>query len=151
VRRRFFCFHRAHGARVVSIHPPQGPSPSEGSHAQRSTITRAIGGALAAFFGADFLCYVTPAEHLRLPDERHVVEGVIASRIAAHAADLAKGLARAREREMALARRELTWDRQYELSVNPPYARMLREQSGIGAGEECTMCGEYCAIKRMRG
>jgi phosphomethylpyrimidine synthase len=116
-------------------------------------IAGAIGGALAAFFGADFLCYVTPAEHLRLPDERHVAEGVIASRIAAHAADLAKGLdsARRREREMALARRELAWERQYELSVNPPYARMLREQSGIGAGEECTMCGEYCAIKRMRG
>ncbi|HOS98333.1 MAG TPA: phosphomethylpyrimidine synthase ThiC, partial [Deltaproteobacteria bacterium] len=116
-------------------------------------IAGAIGGALAAFFGADFLCYVTPAEHLRLPDERHVVEGVIASRIAAHAADLAKGLeyARRREREMALARKELAWDRQYGLSVNPPYARMLREQSGIGAGDECTMCGEYCAIKRMRG
>jgi len=115
-------------------------------------IAGAIGGALAAYFGADFLCYVTPAEHLRLPDVRHVVEGVVASRIAAHAADLARGLAsaRTREQEMASARKTLAWDRQYELSVNPSHARMLRQESGIGDGDACTMCGEFCAIKRLR-
>lgn len=115
-------------------------------------IAGAIGGALAAFFGADFLCYVTPSEHLRLPDVAHVVEGVIASRIAAHAADLAKGMPHAvqREREMALARRELAWERQYGLSFNPTFAKRLRETSGIAEGDTCTMCGEFCAIKRMR-
>jgi len=115
-------------------------------------IAGAIGGALAAFFGADFLCYVTPGEHLRLPGVAHVVEGVIASRIAAQAADLARGLvhAVAREKEMAEARRDLDWERQYELSFNPGHARTLRESSGMADGDTCTMCGEFCAIKMGR-
>jgi phosphomethylpyrimidine synthase len=116
-------------------------------------IASAIGGALAAYFGADFLCYVTPAEHLRLPDITHAVEGVIASRIAAQAADLARGLPIAveRERDMARARRDLDWEAQYRLSFNPGHARMLRETSGIEHGETCTMCGDFCAIKMARG
>ena len=114
-------------------------------------IAGAIGGCLAAYSGADFLCYVTPAEHLRLPGRQHVVEGVIASRIAAHAADLARGLPCAVERDnaMARARRRLDWDEQIRLSLDPQHARQMREASGIGVERVCTMCGEFCAIKRL--
>lgn len=115
-------------------------------------IAGAIGGALAAYHGADFLCYVTPSEHLGLPDVAQVVEGVVASRIAAHAADLARGISHAVERErlMARARRELAWETQYGLSFNPSYARRIRESSGAAHADTCTMCGEFCAIRRMR-
>ncbi|MGI6387457.1 MAG: phosphomethylpyrimidine synthase ThiC [Desulfomonilia bacterium] len=114
-------------------------------------IAGAIGGAMAAYFGADFLCYVTPAEHLRLPTVEHVVEGVVASRIAAHAADLARGMGYARERDKAMsrARKHLDWDRQTALSLDPLKAKSLRESSGIGMDNVCTMCGKFCAIKRM--
>ena len=116
-------------------------------------IAGAIGGALAAYYGADFLCYVTPSEHLRLPTVEHVIEGVIASKIAAHAADLALGMHYAIERDnaMARARKELNWDRQVELSVNPENAKALRDSSEIGKDDVCTMCGEFCAIKRIKG
>lgn len=115
-------------------------------------IAGAIGGALAAYMGADFLCYVTPAEHLRLPTVEHVVDGVIASKIAAHAADLAKGMSYAWERDIAMskARKELDWETQIELSFNPENAKKLRESSEIGSSDVCTMCGEFCAIKRIR-
>lgn len=115
-------------------------------------IAGAIGGAIAAYFGADFLCYVTPAEHLRLPTVEHVIEGVVASRIAAHAADLAKGMGYARDQDdaMARARKNLDWDRQTALSLDPLKAKSLRESSGIGMDDVCTMCGKFCAIKRMR-
>lgn len=114
-------------------------------------IAGAVGGAVAAMNGADFLCYVTPAEHLRLPTEQDVVEGVIASKIAAHAADLAKGIpaAIAREQAMASARKALDWEEQITLCVHPEKARRYRESSLIGNEEVCTMCGEFCAIKRL--
>ncbi len=115
-------------------------------------IAGAIGGTLAAYYGADFLCYVTPAEHLRLPTVEHVREGVIASKIAAHAADLAKGMRYAREMDdkMSRARKDLDWKTQIEMSINPRKAKALRDSSEIGQDEVCTMCGEFCAIKTIK-
>ncbi len=112
-------------------------------------ITSAIGGAIAGAAGADFLCYVTPAEHLRLPTEEDVREGVIASKIAAHAADIAKGVTGAmdRDREMARARRNLDWEAQIRLSLDPERARKIRESSPPQDEAVCSMCGEFCAIK----
>jgi phosphomethylpyrimidine synthase len=112
-------------------------------------ITSAIGGAIAGAAGADFLCYVTPSEHLRLPDLDDVREGVIASRIAAHAADIAKGVKGAMDwdREMARRRKALDWKGQIELSVNPERARKLRESSMPKESDVCTMCGEFCSMK----
>ncbi len=112
-------------------------------------ITGAIGGAVCAAAGADFLCYVTPAEHIALPTPYDVREGVIASRIAAHAADIAKGLpgARAWDDEMAKARRRLDWRRQAELALDPERLRRLREERGATTTESCTMCGEYCPMR----
>ncbi len=112
-------------------------------------ITSAIGGAIAGAAGADFLCYVTPSEHLRLPTIEDVKEGVIASKIAAHAADIAKGVkgAMSRDVQMAKARKALNWDEQIRLSVDPERARLLRESSLPSDKEVCTMCGSLCAIK----
>ncbi len=112
-------------------------------------ITSAIGGAIAGAAGADFLCYVTPSEHLRLPDLEDVREGVIASRIAAHAADIAKGVRGAMDwdREMARRRKALDWRGQIELSINPERARKLRESSMPKETDVCTMCGEFCSMK----
>ncbi len=113
-------------------------------------ITSAIGGALAAWSGADFLCYVTPSEHLRLPPIEDVREGVIASRIAAHAADIARGIPGAMERDnrMAEARQRLDWKAQIELSLDPERARVMRGGSLPTADESaCTMCADLCAIK----
>lgn len=112
-------------------------------------ITSAIGGAIAGAAGADFLCYVTPSEHLRLPTVDDVREGVIASRIAAHAADIAKGVKGAMDRDiqMAKARKALNWDEQIRLSLDPARARLLRESSPPSDKEVCTMCGGLCAIK----
>ncbi len=114
-------------------------------------ITSAIGGAIAAANGADFLCYVTPAEHLRLPDLQDMKDGIIASRIAAHAADIAKGVKGARDwdRKMAEARRALDWDAQFEQAIDPEKARAYRESSMPEITETCTMCGEMCAVKNM--
>lgn len=114
-------------------------------------ITSAIGGAIAAANGADFLCYVTPAEHLRLPDLQDMKDGIIASRIAAHAADIAKGVKGARDwdRKMAEARRVLDWDAQFEQAIDPEKARAYRESSMPEITETCTMCGEMCAVKNM--
>ena len=112
-------------------------------------ITAAIGGALAASAGADFLCYVTAAEHLRLPTVADVHDGVMASRIAAHAADIAKGVPGAQERDnrMAVARRQLDWEAQAELSIDPAKSRRVRESCPPQDTEVCSMCGEFCAIK----
>ena len=114
-------------------------------------ITSAIGGAIAAAAGADFLCYVTPAEHLRLPDLEDMKEGIIASRIAAHAADIAKGLPGARkwDDEMSAARRRLDWERMFELAIDPEKARQYRSSSQPDEQDTCTMCGKMCAVRQM--
>lgn len=110
-------------------------------------ITGAIGGALAGYWGADYLCYLTPSEHLRLPTVDDVREGVIITRIAAHAADIAKGISGALDKdiEMARARKKLNWEKQISLSIDPEKARRYRKESKI-TGDKCTMCGKYCAI-----
>ena len=115
-------------------------------------ITGAIGGAIAAMAGADYLCYVTPSEHLRLPSVDDVREGVIASRIAAHAADIARGIPGAvdRDNEMARCRKNLDWEGQIALALDPERARKLRESSRPADSEVCSMCGEFCAIKVAR-
>ncbi len=114
-------------------------------------ITAAIGGALAGMSGADYLCYVTPTEHLCLPGIEDVREGVIASRIAAHAADIARGHPGARDWDdkMSEARKRLDWDRMIELAINPERARMLRDLHPPADEELCTMCGEFCAMKKI--
>lgn len=115
-------------------------------------IACAIGGAVAGMAGADFLCYVTPSEHLKLPTPEDVREGIIASRIAAHAADLARGQAKAweQDRQMALARKALDWERQISLCLDPEKARRVRAESSPSESEVCTMCGTFCAIKMVR-
>ena len=112
-------------------------------------ITSAIGGAIAASNGADFLCYVTPAEHLRLPTLEDVREGVIASKIAAHAADIAKGVKGAMDRDIAMAkcRKKLDWEGQISASLDPERARLYRDSRKPADSDVCTMCGEFCAIK----
>ncbi|MDD5129000.1 MAG: phosphomethylpyrimidine synthase ThiC [Candidatus Omnitrophica bacterium] len=114
-------------------------------------ITSAIGGSLAASFGADFLCYVTPAEHLRHPTVEDVREGVIASRIAAHAGDLVKrrGLAIGWDRDISSARKARDWKKQIQLSINPERAKQYRLSSKPEFSDVCTMCGKYCSIKLM--
>ena len=115
-------------------------------------ITAAIGGAIAGMAGADFLCYVTPAEHLRLPDVQDVKDGVIASRIAAHAVDLARGNKKAWEWDIKMAeyRKNLKWGEQIKISIDPEKAKEYRESIPIIVPETCTMCGELCAIKVSR-
>ncbi|MFB0560254.1 MAG: phosphomethylpyrimidine synthase [Candidatus Lokiarchaeia archaeon] len=112
-------------------------------------IVGAIGGAIAAMEGADFLCYVTPAEHLGLPDEDDVKRGVIASKIAAHAADIAKLGEKASklDDEMAYARIAIDWEKQYELSLDPIKAKRFHERVEAEEPKSCTMCGRYCAMK----
>ncbi len=114
-------------------------------------ITAAIGGAIAATYGASFLCYVTPAEHLRLPNLEDVKEGIIASKIAAHAADVAKGLPGASDwdYEMSEARRNLDWDRQFELAIDEEKARRYRAESTPEREDTCTMCGKMCAVRNI--
>jgi phosphomethylpyrimidine synthase len=115
-------------------------------------ITSAIGGAIAATYGASFLCYVTPAEHLRLPTVDDVREGIIASKIAAHAADIAKGnkAALAQDYAMGEARRNLDWEKQFSLAIDGGVkARRYRAESEPEAEDTCTMCGEMCAVRNM--
>ncbi|MFC1874486.1 phosphomethylpyrimidine synthase ThiC, partial [Chloroflexota bacterium] len=111
-------------------------------------ITGAIGGAIAAAAGTDFLCYVTPAEHLSLPDPEDVRQGVIASRIAAHAGDIVKGVkgAKDRDRRMSVARKTLDWDEQARLSLDPELFHRVHAKHAT-AGEACSMCGEFCAMR----
>lgn len=112
-------------------------------------ITSAIGGAVAAANGADFLCYVTPAEHLRLPDINDMKEGIIAAKIAAHAADIAKGVKGAREWDykMSEARQKLDWEGMFKLAIDGEKARKYRESSIPVDKDTCTMCGKMCAVK----
>ena len=114
-------------------------------------ITTAIGGAIAAWQGADFLCYVTPSEHLSLPTPEDVRQGVIASRIAAHAADIAKGLEGTEkwDRELSKLRFGRDWDKQIAMSMDPRKAKEYRDKSRPASEDVCTMCGEYCAIKQV--
>ncbi|MCX8158080.1 MAG: phosphomethylpyrimidine synthase ThiC [Candidatus Diapherotrites archaeon] len=111
-------------------------------------ITSAIGGALAAYYGADFLCYVTPAEHLRLPSLEDVKEGIIAAKIAAHAADIAKGIKNSKEwdNKMSKARAMLDWPKMFELAIDSEKARKYKGEIKNNF-EPCTMCGKYCAVK----
>ncbi len=113
-------------------------------------ITSAIGGAIAASNGADFLCYVTPAEHLRLPDLDDMKEGIIASRIAAHAADIALGIPGAMDWDNAMskARHDMDWKAQIELAIDPVKAKEYRESAAPLDEDVCSMCGDFCAIKR---
>ncbi len=115
-------------------------------------ITAAIGGAIAAWHGADFLCYVTPAEHLRLPDINDVKEGLIATKIAAHAGDIGKKVKGAIDKDifMSIARRELDWKKQIELSIDPEKAREYRESLMSKDENVCSMCGEFCAVKKVK-
>lgn len=114
-------------------------------------ITAAIGGAIAAASGASFLCYVTPAEHLRLPDVNDVKEGIIASKIAAHAADIAKGIKGAKDwdYQMSLARKQLDWDKMFDLAIDPDKARAYRASAKPEKEDTCSMCGNFCAVKNM--
>ncbi len=114
-------------------------------------IASAIGGAIAGAAGADFLCYVTPSEHIRLPNIEDVREGVIASRIAAHAADIAKGIPGAieQDRKMAHCRKKLDWEGQISLSFDPDRVRERRGETPPTVNEVCSMCGEFCAIKTV--
>ena len=116
-------------------------------------ITSAIGGAIAASAGADFLCYVTPSEHLCLPTAKDVHEGVMATRLAGHAADIVKGIPGAIDRDIAIsrARKELDWEQQFALALDPDLARTRRTETAGAADKHgaCTMCGEFCAYKVM--
>ena len=114
-------------------------------------ITSAIGGAIAAASGADFLCYVTPAEHLRLPNLDDMKEGIIATKIAAHAADIAKGVKGAREHDykMSLARKNLDWEGMFDLAIDGEKPRRYREESVPEFEDTCSMCGKMCAVRTM--
>ncbi len=114
-------------------------------------ITSAIGGAVAAASGADFLCYVTPAEHLRLPNLEDMKEGIIASKIAAHAGDIAKNIKGARDWDNAMskARQEINWKRMFELAIDPEKAERYRRESAPENEDTCTMCGKMCAMRNM--
>ena len=115
-------------------------------------ITSAIGGAIAAANGADFLCFVTPAEHLRLPNLEDTREGIIAARIAAHAADIAKGIPQAREWDNAMsrARADVDFPKMIELAIDPEKARKYRQESAPAKEETCTMCGDMCPMRSMK-
>lgn len=114
-------------------------------------ITSAIGGAIAAANGADFLCYVTPAEHLRLPNLDDMKEGIIAAKIAAHAADIAKNIKGAREwdNDMSRARQALDWEKMFNLAIDPEKARRYRKESMPEHEDSCTMCGKMCSMRNM--
>jgi phosphomethylpyrimidine synthase len=107
----------------------------------------AIGAAISSSYGADFICYVTPAEHLALPTEEELFEGVISSRIAAHVGDMIKLKKRDADLEMGHARRDLDWERQFQVAMNPERARAIRDERMPADTDGCTMCGDYCAIK----
>ena len=115
-------------------------------------ITSAIGGAIAAAAGVDFLCYVTPAEHLRLPDLDDMKEGIIATKIAAHAADIAKKLPHARDwdNKMAKARADIDWEAMFGLAMDEEKARKYRAESTPEHQDTCTMCGKMCSMRTMK-
>jgi phosphomethylpyrimidine synthase len=113
-------------------------------------IVAAIGASLSSAYGADFICYVTPAEHLALPNVDDVRQGVITARIAAHIGDMVKNKDRQRDLDMGRARRDLQWDRMYELAIDPKYARSVRDSRSPNDEKACTMCGNYCALKIVK-
>lgn len=114
-------------------------------------LVGAIGGALAARAGADYLCYVTSSEHLCLPSLEDVKEGVIASRIAVHAADVTKGIDVEFDEEMSRARRDFDWQKQFDLAIDPEKAKKLRSERPPELDPEtCSMCSEFCALKMVR-
>ncbi|MDM7934004.1 MAG: phosphomethylpyrimidine synthase ThiC [Methanothrix sp.] len=113
-------------------------------------IVSAVGASLSSACGADFICYVTPAEHLALPNVDDVREGVITARIAAHIGDMIKLGARDRDMEMGRARRDMLWDRQFELALDPEMARRIRAERSPADRRVCTMCGDYCALKIIK-
>jgi phosphomethylpyrimidine synthase len=113
-------------------------------------IVSAIGGAIAGYAGADFLCYVTPSEHLSLPTIDDVREGVIAARIAAHSANIARGIGTELDLEMAQARRDLDWDKMFSLVIDPGKAKRYRNERKPSHEDVCSMCGDLCAIKLPR-
>jgi phosphomethylpyrimidine synthase len=112
-------------------------------------ISSAIGAALAGYYGADFLCYVTPSEHLAIPNEDDVREGLIAYKIAAHSADLAKGHKGARgwDRKVSIFRKKRNFKKQIENSVDPQKAAAIFKRCRVDAKDVCSMCGEYCPLK----
>ena len=112
-------------------------------------ITSAIGGAIAAAAGADFLCVVTPSEHVALPRVEDVAEGVVAARIAAHAADIAKRMDNESDLEMSKARADLDWRKQFQYAIHSERAKEFRKRRG-SSSKACSMCGDYCAIKIMK-
>jgi phosphomethylpyrimidine synthase len=107
----------------------------------------AIGAALSSSYGADFICYVTPSEHLALPTPEEVYEGVMSARIAAHVGDMVKLNSRDADLEMGHARRDLDWERQFAIAINPERARKIRNERSPADADACTMCGDYCALK----
>lgn len=113
-------------------------------------IVAAVGASLSSAYGADFICYVTPAEHLALPNVEDVGEGVITARIAAHIGDMIKLGAREQDLEMGRARRDMLWDRQFELALDPERARQVRAERSPADSRVCTMCGDYCALKIIK-
>ena len=113
-------------------------------------ISGAIGGALAAYYGADFLCYVTPAEHLSLPNVEDVKEGLMASKLAAHAADVARGRGSERDLRMSRARKALDWEGMFKEALDPDKARKYRTRGMTKETEGCSMCGDVCAIKILK-
>lgn len=139
--------HICHGAPLYVLGPLTTDAAAGYDH-----IAGAIGGAIAATHGANFLCYVTPAEHLCLPTVEDVKLGVIASRIAAHSADLARGLTSAiqNDKNLSKARDELNWEKMYEYMLEPELARKRKEESESKEDEYCTMCGELCAIRTVK-
>ncbi len=115
-------------------------------------ITSAIGGAIAAYYGTDYLCYVTPTEHLGLPDPKDVYDGVIASKIAAHAADVARGNKKARmwDKKLSEARADMNWKKMIKYCLAPKKANEILDKSKLKLQEPCTMCGEFCAMKKFQ-
>ncbi len=114
-------------------------------------ITSAIGAALSSAYGADFICYVTPAEHLGLPFPDDVKQGVITARIAAYIGDMVKLKRRYRDKEMSIARRDLDWYRQFELAITKDEAIRIRSERQPSAEDSCTMCGQFCASRILKG
>ena len=112
-------------------------------------ITSAIGGAIAASYGVDFICYVTPSEHLRLPNVNDVKEGVIAARIAAHSADIVKNINGAKQwdYEMSKYRKERNWEKQKELALDPLKVEQERAKIAPKLEDTCSMCGEFCSMR----
>ncbi|HLB70156.1 MAG TPA: phosphomethylpyrimidine synthase ThiC [Candidatus Methanoperedens sp.] len=113
-------------------------------------IVAAIGASLSSAYGADFICYVTPAEHLALPNVEDVRQGVITARIAAHIGDMIKNDDRQSDLEMGRARRDLKWEKMFELAIDPEQARAVRDSRSPEDEEACTMCGNYCALKIVK-